>query len=65
MNTRFNTPDMILYNGTIFTADADDAVCDALAICGNEILATGNSDEILGLAAPWTKLIDARDQRLP
>ena len=40
MNTRFNTPDMILYNGTIFTADADDAVCDALAICGNEIQET-------------------------
>ncbi|MBP5751098.1 MAG: amidohydrolase family protein, partial [Firmicutes bacterium] len=60
MNTRFETPDIILYNGTIFTADETDSICSALAVCGNEIIATGESDEILGLAAPWTKLIDLK-----
>ena len=60
MNTRFEIPDLILYNGTIFTADETDSVCSALAVCGNEIVATGESDEILGLAAPWTKLIDLK-----
>ena len=58
MNTKFNIPDVILYNGSIFTADAQDSVCEALAVCGNEILATGTSAEILALAAPWTKKID-------
>ena len=60
MNTRFDTPDIILYNGTVFTVDETDSICEALAVCGNEILATGDSSEILGLAAPWTKLIDLK-----
>lgn len=51
-------PDLILYNGSIFTSSAAHPYVQALAIHGDRILATGSSAEILALRRPGTTVID-------
>lgn len=59
-------PQWILYNGKIVTMSdtsySSDVgqVVQALAIRGNQILALGNNEEILGLAGPNTQKIDLK-----
>ena len=51
-------PDVILFNGKIFTSDAAHPYVQALAIRGERIAATGESAKIRTLAGPNTKEID-------
>ncbi len=51
-------PDVILFNGKIFTSDAAHPYVQALAIRGDRITATGDSAKIRTLAGPHTKQID-------
>jgi hypothetical protein len=51
-------PDLILFNGKIFTSDSGRPYVQALAIRGERILATGDSRKIQSLAAASTKRID-------
>lgn len=51
-------PDLILYNGKIFTSDAAHPYVKALAIRGDRITATGDSTKIIALAGPKTRRID-------
>ena len=51
-------PDLILFNGKIFTSDVAHPYVQALAIRGERIVATGDSDKIRALAGPHTKQID-------
>ena len=51
-------PDLILFNGKIFTSDVAHPYVQALAIRGERIVATGDSDKIRALAGPQTKQID-------
>ena len=46
--------DLILYNGTIITQDADAPVVEALAVRDGRVLATGSSDDIMRLTTPDT-----------
>jgi hypothetical protein len=39
-------PDLILYNGKIFTSDAAHLYVQALAIRGDRIMATGDTDKL-------------------
>lgn len=50
--------EVIYYNGTIFTADAENRVCSALAIGQGYILAVGADEQVLALATPTTERID-------
>jgi predicted amidohydrolase YtcJ len=52
------TPDLILYNGKIFTSDVAHPYVQALAICGDRIVATGDSGKLKATAGPRTKTID-------
>lgn len=52
------TPDLILYNGKIFTSVAAHPYVKALAIRGDRITATGDSAKIIALAGPKTRRID-------
>jgi hypothetical protein len=52
------TPNLILYNGKIFTSRAAHPYVQALAIREDRILASGDSDKIKALAGPHTKQID-------
>ncbi len=51
-------PDLILYNGKIFTSNAEHPYVQALAIRGERITATGDSTKIIALAGPKTGRID-------
>jgi len=51
-------PDLILFNGKMFTSNQARLYVQALAIRGDRILAVGDSDKIKGLAGPRTKVID-------
>src|SRR5687767_11253290 len=50
--------DLILLNGKIFTSDPSRPSVAALAIRGDRIQATGDTDEIRKLAGPNTRIID-------
>jgi predicted amidohydrolase YtcJ len=51
-------PDLILFNGKVFTSDSAHPYVEALAIGGDRIVATGDSGKIRALAGPHTKQID-------
>jgi hypothetical protein len=51
-------PDLILYNGKIFTSNAAHPYVQALAIRGERILATGDSVKMLALRGPATRTLD-------
>jgi predicted amidohydrolase YtcJ len=51
-------PDLILFNGNIWTVDARQPRAQAMAISGGRFLAVGSNDEVLGLAAGGAKKID-------
>jgi len=52
-------PTLILHNARVFTADADVAWAEAVAVTGERITAVGSSEAILALAADGTHTIDA------
>lgn len=51
-------PDLILYNGKIFTSSQENLHVQALAISGERITAIGDSAKIKSLAGPHTKEIN-------
>ncbi|XXX81760.1 amidohydrolase family protein [Sorangium sp. So ce134] len=48
----------ILHNGKIFTSDPENLWAEAVAVRGRRVLAVGTDEEVLGLAAPRTRIID-------
>lgn len=55
------TPELILYDGKIFTGDTSRPYAEAIAISRNRITAIGSNEEIHRLAARTTRLIDLDD----
>ncbi len=51
-------PEMVLYNGNIWTVDPSQARAQAVAISAGRFVAVGSNDEVLHLAAARTKKID-------
>ncbi len=51
-------PDIVLYNGKIFTVDAGQPWAQAVAIRGSRIVAVGNNGPVRALAGPGTRSID-------
>lgn len=51
-------PDLVLFNGKIFTSNEAHPYAQAVAIRGERISAVGDSEIIKGLAGPNTKLLD-------
>ena len=58
------TPDLIFYNGTVITMEADQPQTEALAVQGETILAIGSNDEILALQGPTTQVVDFQGRTL-
>jgi len=54
------TPDIIIHTGKLTTFDAARPQAQALAIAGGLITAVGTDTEIMALAGPQTKLLDAQ-----
>lgn len=53
-------PDVILFNGKVFTADQKKLYAEALAIKGNSIIAVGSNQEITKFATANTRKIDLK-----
>src|SRR5438552_3522664 len=51
-------PDLILYNGNIWTVDSRQPRGQAVAISGGRFLAVGSNQEVLALAAGGAKKVD-------
>jgi predicted amidohydrolase YtcJ len=51
-------PDLILYNGNIWTVNASQPRAQAVAIAGGRFLAVGSTEEVLALAAGGAKKLD-------
>jgi predicted amidohydrolase YtcJ len=51
-------PDLILFNGRIFTGDPASKYAEAIAISGNRIIAVGTSGQIKALAGGSTRRVD-------
>jgi predicted amidohydrolase YtcJ len=51
-------PDLILFNGKIFTSVASHAYVQAVAVRGERVAATGDSKDVLAAAGPKTRRID-------
>lgn len=50
--------DFIFINGEVLTVNPRDEIVQAVAVRGNRIVAVGNSEDILALRGPETKVID-------
>ncbi len=50
--------DLVLLNGKVVTADADDSVAGAVAVKGSLIVGVGKDDEIKGLVSENTEAHD-------
>jgi predicted amidohydrolase YtcJ len=51
-------PELILYNGSVWTVNEKLPRAQAIAISGGRILAVGTSDDVLGLASGLSKKVD-------
>lgn len=51
-------PDLVLFNGRVFTSDAAKPNVQAVAIGGQFVIAVGTTDEVRALAGPNTESID-------
>ncbi len=51
-------PDLILFNGQVWTMDAANTVAQAVAIRGDRIMQTGSDDAIRALAGPETRFVN-------
>jgi hypothetical protein len=56
--------DLILVHGTIWTENPRQPEAEAVAIQGNRIVEVGESEAILKLAGPKTKVIDLKGRRV-
>lgn len=54
------TADVILYNGNIYTVNAEETTVEAIAIRGDRILFTGTTDAAMKLKTDSTELIDLK-----
>lgn len=59
MPTTPPTADLIIHHGRIHTMDDARTVVEAVACAGGRIIATGTDKDMLALASPATKVIDA------
>ncbi|MGW3166241.1 amidohydrolase [Streptomyces sp. NPDC001142] len=53
------TPDLIVVNAAVFTADPAGSTAEAFAVVDGEFTAVGSSEEVTRLAGPETTVVDA------
>lgn len=51
--------DLIVVNGTVYTADGDSTMAEAVAVQGNKILLVGSNRDVQRLRRPQTVVVDA------
>jgi predicted amidohydrolase YtcJ len=55
-------PEIILYNGNIFTVNPHEPTAQAMAIAGGRLIAVGSNEDVLSMATPKTKKIDLENK---
>jgi predicted amidohydrolase YtcJ len=55
-------PDLVLHNARVITVDRSFTIAEAVAIGGDRFMAVGNSEQMLAIAGPSTRLIDLQGQ---
>src|SRR5437868_15468813 len=55
-----HSPDLVLLDGEVLTADAQFSVAQAVAITGGKIAAVGSTEDITALAGPRTQVVNLR-----
>lgn len=55
-------PDLVLHNGRIYTVDPAQPWVEAIAICGERIVAVGTSADVVATARPGARRIDLQGQ---
>lgn len=58
LSFRKMTPEVILYNGNIFTVDPQEPTAQALAIAGGRLIGVGSNSDILAMASARTRKVD-------
>lgn len=58
------TPELIIRNARIATLDRQNPQATAVAMGGGRFLAVGSQDEVMRLATPTTRVIDAKGKRI-
>ena len=53
-----NSLDLILYNGSIHTMDAERPLCDALGLAGDRIAAVGEAQDLRPMLSPQGRALD-------
>ncbi|HML33103.1 amidohydrolase [Sporomusa sphaeroides] len=56
--------DIVFVNGAVYTADAQDTVCQAVAVKGDKIIAVGSDEQIGAYAGEHTERIDLQGRML-
>lgn len=64
MNSKADTPDLILHRGLFTTLDRSNPTAGAVAIKNGEFIAVGRDHDIIPLAGPSTKVIDLKGRRV-
>jgi predicted amidohydrolase YtcJ len=59
-----NQADVVFINGSVLTMDAEDRICEAVAVSGNRIIRVGLTNEVNRLVGPQTDVIDLKDRSL-
>jgi predicted amidohydrolase YtcJ len=52
--------DLIVVNGSVYTADGDSSMAEAVAVQGNKILLVGSNRDVQRLRRPQTVVVDAK-----
>lgn len=60
----FAAPTLILHHGKIVTVDRNFSIAEAIAIEGERIIAVGKNEDVLGLQAPDSQIIDLAGKTL-
>lgn len=60
----YESADLVLLNGKIWTADDTQPYAEAIAIKGDRIIGVGNMEEIKNYIANYTKVIDLKGNRV-
>jgi predicted amidohydrolase YtcJ len=55
-----STADLLLINARVLTQNPAQPLAEAVAVCGERIVAVGSFDELRGLAGPYTAMVDAQ-----
>lgn len=55
---RIQEPELILFNGDIWTVDPDQPRAQAIAVIGEKLFAVGSDNDVLHLAGPRTRKVD-------